>query len=670
MCGIAGFIAKQGNLLPNSLIADMTSLINHRGPDDEGFLLVSANRNLVAAGAGNTPPEVWQSHTDYHPVSDIRSLFDKQSSLAFGHKRLSILDLSSTGHQPMSFSGGRYWIVFNGEIYNYQEIKGKLEEVGYHFKTKTDTEIILAAYSEWGESSLDRFVGMWAFAIFDRDKEELFLARDRYGIKPLYYYFSPGGDFYFGSEIKQFTAISGWQSIINPRRAYDQLVYSFTDHTDETMFDRVFQLPAGTCFKSSLMTIKPDNSGRIRFNKWYFVKSDPFKGSFFEASGIFRMLFDRAVKEHLHADVPVGTALSGGLDSSSIVCEVNRILKVNGTEELQKTFSSCSTDDRYSEKKWMDIVINHTNVEAYFVFPSLEEAIKLTPAILWQHDEPYQSQSAFLAFVLFQLAHQNGVKVLLNGQGADEYLGGYGQFTLARYSNMVKDLRFSSLLADIKNHSTSGTVTLQKLLLGITNHLLPLNVQRGIAAFTSSSDHIKCLIDTKRLNIKPLHPFTTIPVRYKSVPEISEHLTFYSTLPKYLHWEDRNSMAHSVEARVPFLDHRLVEFAYNLPDDYLERDGVSKRVMRQAMDGLLPEKIKNRRDKMGFTTPEELWVRRDNPGYFRKCISEAISVTNGIVKPEALKYFDDVVAGKLPFDYTYWRIILFSKWIQRFEVKI
>ena len=201
-------------------------------------------------------------------------------------------------------------------------------------------------------------------------------------------------------------------------------------------------------------------------------------------------------------------------------------------------------------------------------------------------------------------------------------------------------------------------------------HLLPTRVKRGYARVRSSSDNVKSIVDKERLNVDPVHPFDVIPIDYATVPEISEHLTFFSTLPKYLKWEDRNSMAHSVEARVPFLDHRLVEFAYNLPDDFHEKEGVNKRVMRAAMNSQIPKEIKNRKDKMGFTTPEELWVREKRPEVFREKVAEAVHVTDGIIKPEALDYFDDMVTGKLPFDYTYWRLILFGEWVKKFQVRI
>jgi asparagine synthase (glutamine-hydrolysing) len=668
MCGIAGFVARQGNLLQNSTITGMTGIINHRGPDDEGFLFFTEEKELITAGGESTPDEVWKTKTDFCPVIDVNNYLNRKSLMALGHKRLSILDLSPAGHQPMSYDNGRFWIVFNGEIYNYQDIKSELEKRGHVFKTKSDTETVLAAYSEWGESCLDKLVGMWAFAIFDRGNSELFIARDRYGIKPLYYYFSAAGDFYFASEIKQFTVLDGWQSRMNPQRVYDQLVYSFTDHTDETMFSRVYQLPGGTYFKSSIHKIIPSNDGRIQFIKWYFIRSEPFKGSFSDAATIFRSLFEKAVNEHLHADVPVGTALSGGLDSSSIVCEVNRILLSEGAESLQKTFSSCSIDERYSEKKWMDVIINHTNIDAYFIFPSLNEALGMTKDILWHHDEPYQSQSAFLAYNVFKLASSNKVKVLLNGQGADEYLGGYGQFTYARYASMLKHLKISSVIADIKKSNKINKISNSALMIGIFSYFLPSVLRKSLKGLRNSTDNIKELVDHDRLNITPEHPFKSTSNNYRRVPEISEHFTFTSTLPKYLHWEDRNSMAHSVEARVPFLDHRLVEFCYNLPDDFLEKDGITKRVMREAMTGLLPELIRNRKDKMGFTTPEELWVKKENPGLFRDKIAEAVVVSDGIIKPASLKYFDDIVDGKLPFNYTYWRFILFSEWIQKFQV--
>jgi len=667
MCGLSGIVFSSYGQAGD--IVRMNSVIRHRGPDDEGYLLIDKAEALHVAGGEDTSRESWMAGSGYAPVARVGESDNISMLMSLGHRRLSILDLSAAGHQPMSYLGGRYWIVFNGEIYNYTDIKAELQKKGYQFITRTDTEVVLAAYAEWGEKCLEKFVGMWSFAIYDHEHKELFLSRDRYGIKPLYYWFSPEGNFCFASEIKQFTACKGWHASMNRPRVYDYLIYSFTDHTDETMFSGVYQLPAGSCFRADIRKIRPDCKGKISHTKWYHPIRKPYTGSFREATVEFRELFERAVREHLMADVPVGTALSGGLDSSSIVCEVNRILRISGTSELQKTFSSCAEDGRYDERKWMDIVIDHTRVDSHMIYPQVQQAIDTTRDLIWFQDEPYQSQSAFLGYCVFGIARENGVKVLLNGQGADEYLGGYGQFAAARYANMVRQFRLYSLLSDIRNLHKIRNITNATLLRQIAYHLLPHTLRSRIGNMTGSADHVREVISIEKLGITHTHPYDVIPVGMDTVPEISEHLTFYSTLPKYLRWEDRNSMAHSVEARVPFLDHRLVEFTYSLPDDFLEKDGITKRVMREAMNSLVPEKIKNRKDKMGFTTPEEVWVRRERPEYFSEKIIEASTATDGIVKKEAADYFNRIVKGELPFDYTYWRIILFSEWMQKFNIR-
>lgn len=667
MCGIAGVISKSE--IKPAIVRAMTEVIRHRGPDDEGYILIDGSGNLVTAGGQDTPSAVWSAGLNFSPGTRIDRLVSSYQ-IILGHRRLSILDLSPTGHQPFSYSDGRYWICFNGMIYNHKEIREELRSLGHDFISGTDTEVIVAAYAEWGTGCLNKFAGMWAFAIYDHFSGSLCLARDRYGIKPLYYWFSDEETLFFASEIKQFTVLDGWQAEINRERAYDQLVYSFTDHTDETMFKGVFQLPAGMFYLSSIREIKPDPKGRILFKRWYFLERQQFRGSFQDAAARFRELFDRSVVEHLCADVPVGTALSGGLDSSSIVCEIDRLLREKVNHHQQSTFSSCATNEVYDERKWMDIVVAHTNVEANFIYPDLEEVFSLTSKILWHQDEPYQSQSAFLGYNVFRLASQTGIRVLLNGQGADEYLGGYGQFTAARYAGMLKRFHILSFLRDLRNSRMINPISFTRLLKGMAFSLLPQPLLERARQKHSSADHLRSIINTDQLADKPSNPMDIIPIGYSTVPEISVHLTFYSTLPKYLRWEDRNSMAHSIEARVPFLDHRLVEFAYSLPDNFLEKDGINKRVMRTALSDLLPEKISNRKDKMGFITPEEIWVRKDNPLWFRKRIEEALDVSGGIIKPEALKYFDNVVNGSVPFDYTYWRLIMFSEWIKLFGVKV
>lgn len=667
MCGIAGVVNTNGIEVVS--LKKMTDVVRHRGPDGEGFSFFSHDNNIVLAGGDDTPVNIWSGQTLYQPTEHIEHT-KGSFQVGFGHRRLSILDLTQLGHQPMTYeAASRYWITYNGEVYNYIELRQELIGLGYHFQTDTDTEVIIAAFTQWGIDCLQRFNGMWALAIYDKVDKEIFLARDRFGIKPLYYWFSPDNSFYFASEIKQFTVLPGWEAILNRQRAYDYLVYSITDHTTETMFENVFQIQGGHYFKVTIDLLRSTKGGKITAVKWYELKYKKFPGSFAEAALGFNKLFKTAVDLHLRADVPTGTALSGGLDSSAIVCEVNNILVSQGDQHLQKTFSSCSTDERFNEKKWIDIVVAHTAVEAHYVYPRYEDIFSNIAKLTWMHDEPYQSQSAFLGYHVFQLTAKNGVKVLLNGQGADEYLGGYGQFTIARYLKLFRKMKWRRLVLDIQLSRKYSPVNYANILSNMLWASIPDTIKKWFS--TSRYDRykvIKSLINSKQLGASDVRPYDFIPMKQGTVQEVSKHFTFFSTLPKYLKWEDRNSMANSVEARVPFLDYRLVEFTYNLPNEYLEYGGERKRILREGLKDILPEKIKNRKDKKGFITPEERWVKEDNPALFRSKLQDAIELSKGIIKPEALHYFDEVVKGTVQFDYTYWRLIQFGEWMRVFNV--
>ncbi len=666
MCGISGFVSNTKNDL-RSLKA-MTDIIDHRGPDDEGFVVFAEyDSQPLCLGGDDTPYEAYRSGLQSMPVKPISYVEDMEAGVALGHRRLSILDLSTYGHQPMSYAEGALWITYNGEIYNFIELRSELTDLGYHFISDTDTEVILAAYKEWGVRCLERFVGMWAFTIYDRTKGDIFMARDRFGIKPLYYWFDPKKNFYFGSEIKQFIACDGWKAKMNSQRVYDYLIYSLTDHTDETMFKGVFHIPPGHYIQKNVKEISPDENGKINPVKWYDLTRNPSSISFHEASAGFEKHFKDAVRMHLRSDVPVGSALSGGLDSSAIVCEINNILRSEGKDGIQKTFSSCSEFEKYDEKKWMDIVVNRTNTDAYYIYPDTKHLFELTSKILWHQDEPYQSQSAYLGYHVFQLAKEQQVKVLLNGQGADEYLGGYSQFNKAIYFELFKKLKWKGLYNEIRS-SNGWDIYNTMPVMGYM--LLPEKARNLFIKYFSYVSDIKNIIDIQKLGAENTHPYTTIQHDVTSVPGITRLNLFHNPLGKYLRWEDRNSMAHSIEARVPFLDHRLVEYTYNLPSDYLFSKGVTKRVMRNGLKEILPHEIANRKDKKGFITPEEQWVKKEYPDIFREKLKDAMAQTNGIIKSEALQYYDDVVNGDKPFDYTYIRLILFAEWASVFNVDL
>jgi asparagine synthase (glutamine-hydrolysing) len=669
MCGISCVISKDGSALYS--LAKMTDTINHRGPDDEGFVLFGTNgADPVCFGGNDTPAESFSCSLLYSPTRTTSSAMSTNFMVGLGHRRLSILDLSSLGHQPMCSSDGTLWITFNGEIYNYLELADELKIQGHKFLSSSDTEVILTAYKQWGPECLMKFIGMWSFVIYDSEKREVFAARDRYGIKPLYYWFSSSGDLCFGSEIKQFSVFEGWRAKLNSQRAYDYLVYSLTDHTDETMFQGVYHIPGGHYFKSSLTDLFSSRTTKLQLSLWYNVDYAKYAGPLAQAGKLFEMHFRNSVRMHLRSDVAIGSALSGGLDSSAIVCEVNNQLKSEGKGHTQKTFSSCSVDKRYDERNWMEIVIDQTEVDAHFIYPKFDDLFQLTPKILWHQDEPYQSQSVYLGYHVFELAKANKVKVVLNGQGADEYLGGYEQFRAARQLSLVKNLRLALLFKEVMRNKRYKLAGKLKITAQILNNLMPEFFRKEVQKKFGQCRKIKKLIDLKKLGAKEEDPNNHIPVKYNTIPQISKHQTFYSMLPKLLRWEDRNSMAHSIESRVPFLDHRLVEFSFNLPDKYLDDHDKTKNVMRVGLTHLLPPKILDRKDKKGFITPEERWVKEDHTEVFRTKLEEAIVQLKGIIKPEALVYFEKIVSGKLPFDYTYWRLILFAGWVKQFNVEI
>jgi asparagine synthase (glutamine-hydrolysing) len=665
MCGISLCIAK--NKVDIKSFKAFNSIVRHRGPDDEGFIFIPENNVAVAtAGGADTPETVWNTASAYQPEVSIDKI-DGDYKVAVGHRRLSILDLSALGHNPMCDSLKRYWISFNGEIYNFLELRAELQELGYHFESHSDTEVIIAAYATWGSDCQNRFSGMWAFTLYDTHTRTIFISRDRYGIKPLYYWFSPEGDFYLASEIKQFTQIPSWEAELNPQRVYDYLFYAMTDHTEETMFKNVYSVPPGHTININVDNCVPEKNGKLGLKKWYVPTNINFVGSFEEACLQFHQHFDKAIDLHLRADVPVGSALSGGMDSTAIVCSVNERLKKQGVAELQQTFSSCSHDKRYDEKKWMDEVIAHTNVDATFLYPEGEEIFGLSEKIIWHQDEPYQSQSAFLAYKVFESARQHNVTVLLNGQGADEYMSGYNAFGIYRKLLMIKRGQFLRFYKEL-----NGSTFIEKIADSrfVFYHLLPKKIVRVMSKFGNESKNLHAIIDTEKLGSKNKHPHDKKKFKFNSIFEIAHYQMFFEPLQKYLRWEDRNSMAHSVEARVPFLDHKMVEFTTQLPVDYLNGWDEQKKIMKYGLADVLPDAIRNRKDKKGFITPEEVWFKKDFTEQFIAMFKKYNVHTQSIIREkEALRYFDDVIAGKVAFDYTYWRLISLGIWMKVFNVK-
>lgn len=667
MCGISGIIASTPS--PSNLLQSMTDCIRHRGPDDEGFVYWSKFCDEPSLRGGHdTPDAVFSADLPYTP--SLNDGHEPPFYLGLGHRRLSILDLSPLGHQPMCTQDGRYWIVFNGEVYNYIELRAELEKVGHTFISRTDTEVILAAYRQWKEGCLSRFNGMWALAIYDTKARTLFLARDRFGVKPFYYWTSPEGFFAFASEIKQFTVLPGWRALINNQRVYDYLVFGVSDHTEETMFSGVYQLRPGHCVTLAVDEASAVSPGTpLSTHAWYELRPKPFAGSLDDAAREFRDLFEQSISLRLRADVPVGSCLSGGLDSSSIACVLNELLHKQGVQASQKTFSACSEVERFDERKWIDLVTDKTGVVAHYVYPALDQLFEESPSITWHQDEPFGSTSIYAQWCVFRLAAQNGAKVMLDGQGADEQLCGYHGFFAPRTFTLLKHLHLLEAIAELQSqkklHNSSYILSISRLLPFVFPNFF---VQKLKQVGGYAHDNPKW-IKFNKFPALPTDPLWKSGAKSGGVTNYSISQLTSSSLQMLLHWEDRSSMAYSIESRVPFLDYSLVEFVLGLPDEYKIFRGETKCVLRRAMVGTLPESIRIRTDKLGFVTPEEIWIRENKPDIFKKKIEHTLGIAGACFDSKAvLEEFSEISKGNKRFSFWPWRMINFGEWVQKFNI--
>ena len=594
------------------------------------------------------------------------------TEVELAHWRLSILDLSTRSDQPLAYRSGRYQVIFNGEIYNYRELRAELREAGYEFQSDGDTEVIPAAYDHWGEDCLAHFRGMFAFCLWDREKGTLFAARDRFGIKPLYYFVSARG-VAFASEIKQFAGLHGFRAKANLKRVTEFLAYGAQDHTDETMWEGVRQLRGGQCVTLDAVAWTPARSLPIR--RWYELRpADPFRGTFEEATAKYREIFTETVALHLRSDVPLGSCLSGGMDSSAIVCAMNGLLKQGGRGEIQNTFSCCFDEPDCDERPFMRAVEDYTGVHPHHIFPKPEEALAALDRMIWHQDEPVNNASVFSQSTLFAAVKAAGVKVMLDGQGGDEQLASYPHFFGPHLLGMVAHGKLAGAAHETRRfralHGWTLKDTAKSLLfwfgpgwVGTLNRARKKRLrQPSWFAWEALAAH-GWELDA---------PWSRPPGERPPVTTewLSRMMLTTTTLPMLLHWEDRNSMAHSIEARVPFLDHRLIEFTLSLPDEFKTRDGVTKRILKSAMRAAMPAKVIDRTDKKGFATPEERWLRADPKGEFRALLLAAADENPQVLDAAAVRAeFDLFLQRRQPFSNVFWRMITFGIWVRRFGVQ-
>lgn len=594
MCGIFGMIVSEGCQPDPYLVEKSANSLIHRGPDDHGYFY--------------------------------------KDQVALASRRLAVLDLSLKGHQPMTYQNNT--IVYNGEIYNYLEIRTELKAKGYAFETNTDTEVVLAAYDFWGEDCVTYMNGMWAFAIYDPSRNRVFCSRDRFGIKP-FYYTMIGLDFCFASEIKAFESNPNFTFQLNERVAADFLIKGLQHHTNETFYKNVFQLGAGHHLIYDL------EKASFQTKKYYTIDLlDEFDDlSFDEASEEFKNLLNDSIRLHRRSDVKIATALSGGLDSSTVL----GLQFLQLTEQDKSKLEAINYDpkvERYDEQGYIQdllkkypVKLNTTSKSFSELFATLDEVIKV-------QDEPLLSGSLLAQYQVFKLAKEKGIKVMLDGQGADELLAGYGTY----YSYFFKYIK-----AKKKRHLFSEVF-------GFFRHH-PIPSGKLIDRFNKSTSYHSFL---KLENSK-----AKIEDKINNFRDYSIYMIQSGILPGLLQFEDRNSMAHSVESRVPFLDYRLVEFCIKLPPEFKITKGVRKSILRKSMKNVLPDSILRRYDKLGFVSPQQEWIE-ENRIQFEEEIRKVVHKNPTFFDQSMIDFITKSLERKDRNHYPFlWRVLSFGRWMEQ-----
>lgn len=555
MCGICGIIKFDQSEVSKREIDQMKNLIKHRGPDDDGIFLYK--------------------------------------NLGLGFVRLSILDLSESGHQPMISDDKRYVLIFNGEIFNYIELRESLKTHGYTFRSNSDTEVLLYAYLKWGKDVLYKLNGMWAFTIYDTVENVLFGARDRFGIKPFYYALNDR-KIIFSSEIPPLLKHLNSKPNADELAIYDYLVFNRTDQTERTFFNDVKKLQHGHFIE---IKINEGISG-ITIKRWYNLKDRVNSTNPFKSPKEYRDLFSSSVGLRLRSDVPVGVCLSGGLDSSGIVTSLLNDHKIKDLNTFSATYKTGQTGD---ESRFINLYKPVLD-KMHFTYPTGDTLMNDLDKFITSHAEPVPTTGPYAQYKVMELA-KNHVTVTLDGQGADECLGGYHYFFGFLFKDLFMKRRIGKMFSEMRHYGRihKSTYAYQAFLY----FQLPQSFRTKLIARQCpyiDKDYYRAYSRNTEIAGDLYNPETLQDSLINHFEYKLEHL---------LKWEDRNSMIFSIEARVPFLDYRLVEKTLASNSNWIINKGMTKYIFRQAMKNDLPSQIINRVDKIGFNTPQDEWFRSD-----------------------------------------------------------
>lgn len=611
MCGVCGVVSL-GRPPEIEVARAMVARLAHRGPDGQGE-------------------------------------YADERGVALAHARLAIIDLSDAGRQPFSSEDGSLQLLHNGEIFNYIELRRELAGLGHRFRSHTDTEVVLAAYQHWGERCVERFNGMWAFALWDSTRRRLFCSRDRFGIKPFAYRWD-GRRLVFASEPQALQADPHISFEPNLAVVRDFVEQGYTDHGAETFFAGVMQLLPGHS-----LTLDADG---LSLRRWWRLEPAPAPADPVEA---FRELFVDAVRLRLRSDVPLGTALSGGLDSSAVAVMIDHLLRTEveaagPVGERQQTFTIYFPDQGHDERPYADAVAAQILSRPHLLTFSADELVAALPDVVSAQGEPFGSSSIVAQWFVMRAAARAGLKVMLDGQGGDEALAGYPSTTRSyRFADLLASGRLTSLAREIG----SANIPLSALGQALVTPFLPPDVRWRLRARRGRTD----LLLHPRLKGARRTPAEVAGGPFADRLRTQYHVVLAQLgLPELLRYEDRNTMAHSLEGRVPFLDHRLVELAYGLPAEELFRGGTTKLVLRRALAELLPTSVRQRQDKLGFVTPEQRFMRGAMGDLARSVLAAPATRERGLIDvDQALRRLDTHRA-----DFGLWRCVSLELWARRF----
>jgi asparagine synthase (glutamine-hydrolysing) len=629
MCGIVGFFSRNpdsSRICEN--IQDSISNLHHRGPDDTGLEI-----DEVCGG-----------------------------TLALAQTRLAIIDLSPAGHQPMVTSDGRYKIVFNGEIYNYRELRDILVGGGVTFSTGTDTEVLLKAWQHWGEKCLDKLRGMFAFVIVDFFEKRIHCARDQFGIKPFYFH-SNSEVFMFASEPRALFSMIDSKRTINKRRMYEYLINGAYDHDEKTFYSDIYQLRPG-----QMLQVRLNEKIKLEPNYWSrLISSHRTEVSFDRAADKVRELFLDSMSLHLRSDVPLGAALSGGVDSSSVVCAIKHLnpnIKIN-------TFSFIARGSSVDEERWVDLINNYAGAIPNKVFVQSKDFMEDFDDFILAQGEPMGGMSFYAEYRVYKLAKQVGIKVMLDGHGADEVFAGYAGYPIYRVSSLLDEAKYFEAMSFLKNWSKwpgRGGMAGARALMGSIYATMFNRDTRAAQRFFRERLFLQSKIFLSRGSVE--HGMPTNRFKDYSGKRLSEELRrelCETSCPPQLRCADRSAMRNSIENRVPFLHKDLVEYSLKLPENYLvSDDGLTKAIFRHAMRDIVPPAILNRRDKIGYAVPAGQKSKVDSN--FLLSIKKTCERFPSLNKKNVLALISAGDRNSIALDGLSWRLLNFLRWSEMFDV--